>query len=167
VRRAPSVLLRTRTRLACVKHAASVRSEPGSNSRVKLAAWKTKKPDSHFWMSDRLRGELQTQRAPKFSKRTFLSLDSLTHPSRSRVQGKSNGFWHISSLFSSHSICEPYPVCQRAFTPCPAGGLPSNPATIASEFEMSRIRGAPSSILQQAGVSKSRNLSMQSDKDHS
>jgi hypothetical protein len=27
-----------RTRLACVKHAASVRSEPGSNSRVKLAA---------------------------------------------------------------------------------------------------------------------------------
>jgi hypothetical protein len=27
-----------RTRLACVKHAASVRSEPGSNSHVKLAA---------------------------------------------------------------------------------------------------------------------------------
>ena len=33
-----------RTRLACVKHAASVRSEPGSNSRLKLAAWKTKSP---------------------------------------------------------------------------------------------------------------------------
>jgi hypothetical protein len=29
----------TRTRLACVKHAASVRSEPGSNSRLKPVAW--------------------------------------------------------------------------------------------------------------------------------
>jgi hypothetical protein len=28
-----------RTRLACVKHAASVRSEPGSNSRLKPVAW--------------------------------------------------------------------------------------------------------------------------------
>ena len=27
------------TRLACVKHAASVRSEPGSNSRLKPVAW--------------------------------------------------------------------------------------------------------------------------------
>ena len=42
VRRAPSVLLQTRTRLACVKHAASVRSEPGSNSRLKLVAWAKK-----------------------------------------------------------------------------------------------------------------------------
>ena len=32
----------TRTRLACVKHAASVRSEPGSNSRLKLVAWAKK-----------------------------------------------------------------------------------------------------------------------------
>src|ERR1700730_4087113 len=32
----------TRTRLACVKHAASVRSEPGSNSRLKLEAWAKK-----------------------------------------------------------------------------------------------------------------------------
>jgi hypothetical protein len=32
----------TRTRLACVKHAASVRSEPGSNSRLKLVAWRKK-----------------------------------------------------------------------------------------------------------------------------
>ena len=29
-----------RTRLACVKHAASVRSEPGSNSRLKPVAWR-------------------------------------------------------------------------------------------------------------------------------
>ena len=32
----------TRTRLACVKHAASVRSEPGSNSRLNLVAWRKK-----------------------------------------------------------------------------------------------------------------------------
>src|SRR5262249_22885866 len=38
VRRAPTVLLQPRTRLACVKHAASVRSEPGSNSRLKPVA---------------------------------------------------------------------------------------------------------------------------------
>src|SRR6266566_1572807 len=40
VRRAPvRVLLPApRTRLACVKHAASVRSEPGSNSRLKPVA---------------------------------------------------------------------------------------------------------------------------------
>ena len=33
-----------RTRLACVKHAASVRSEPGSNSRLKLVVLKIKIP---------------------------------------------------------------------------------------------------------------------------
>jgi hypothetical protein len=32
----------SRTRLACVKHAASVRSEPGSNSRLKPVAWAKK-----------------------------------------------------------------------------------------------------------------------------
>ena len=32
----------TPVRLACVKHAASVRSEPGSNSRLKLVAWRKK-----------------------------------------------------------------------------------------------------------------------------
>ena len=44
MRRAPPVLLQARTRLACVKHAASVRSEPGSNSRLKLVAWRKKMP---------------------------------------------------------------------------------------------------------------------------
>jgi hypothetical protein len=46
VRRAPTpVLLQgLRTRLACVKHAASVRSEPGSNSRLKPVAWAIKMP---------------------------------------------------------------------------------------------------------------------------
>ena len=36
-----------RTRLACVKHAASVRSEPGSNSRLKPVAWRKKYPGLH------------------------------------------------------------------------------------------------------------------------
>ena len=43
--RAPCAILycySTRTRLACVKHAASVRSEPGSNSRLKPVAWRNK-----------------------------------------------------------------------------------------------------------------------------
>ena len=35
---------RLRTRLACVKHAASVRSEPGSNSRLKLVVLKIEVP---------------------------------------------------------------------------------------------------------------------------
>ena len=45
--RAPCVIpycYGVRTRLACVKHAASVRSEPGSNSRLKLVAWRKKIP---------------------------------------------------------------------------------------------------------------------------
>jgi hypothetical protein len=46
VRRAPIPVLLQKlcTRLACVKHAASVRSEPGSNSRLKLVAWRKKIP---------------------------------------------------------------------------------------------------------------------------
>jgi hypothetical protein len=73
-----------RTRLACVKHAASVRSEPGSNSHVKLAAQKIKKPDLDLSMSD-----------PIFQA-NFLSLDSL-NPSAFPRRSQSNGFWHISS----------------------------------------------------------------------
>ena len=36
-----------RVRLACVKHAASVRSEPGSNSRLNPIALKIKNPGLH------------------------------------------------------------------------------------------------------------------------
>jgi hypothetical protein len=83
VRRAPSVLLRTRTRLACVKHAASVRSEPGSNSRLKLVAWAKKMP-----------GFASRPACPS----ELLSLD-LTQTIRAR-KGRmvSNGFWHIVSV---------------------------------------------------------------------
>ena len=54
-----------RTRLACVRHAASVRSEPGSNSRLNLVARKIKNPDISLRCRD------QTLRA------NFLSLGSL------------------------------------------------------------------------------------------
>jgi hypothetical protein len=84
-----------RTRLACVKHAASVRSEPGSNSRLKLVVLKIKIPAR---AGTRLQNEL------------FKSLDSLKSPflpKQKRVEP--NGFWHILSS------------CQRAMTPCPAG----------------------------------------------
>ena len=42
--RPPLTELPLPVRLACVKHAASVRSEPGSNSRLKLVAWRKKIP---------------------------------------------------------------------------------------------------------------------------
>ena len=62
-----------RTRLACVKHAASVRSEPGSNSRLNLDAWKIKIP----------------VRRP--------GPDSPANCFVARFTQLSNGFWHISS----------------------------------------------------------------------
>jgi hypothetical protein len=71
VRRAPSVLLRTRTRLACVKHAASVRSEPGSNSHVKLAAWKIKKPEHPIGCRTPFQAGLLIQPGPGFPSELF------------------------------------------------------------------------------------------------
>ena len=81
-----------RTRLACVKHAASVRSEPGSNSHVKLAAWKTKKPDSHFWMSDL-----------KSSKRTFYrSIHSIPRRLSAEVNRTGSGTSHLTQFVKEH-----------------------------------------------------------------
>ena len=66
---------RLRTRLACVKHAASVRSEPGSNSRLKLVVLKS---ESRFRSRDlRFQNELLNKNIARF-----------TH--------KPNGFWHVS-----------------------------------------------------------------------
>ncbi len=59
-----------RTRLACVKHAASVRSEPGSNSRLKLVLRNTK---------------------PRFASGPELPSELLI----ARFTQLSNGFWHI------------------------------------------------------------------------
>ena len=94
MRRAPPVLLRARTRLACVKHAASVRSEPGSNSRLKLEAWAKK---------NALRLETGEPACPS----ELLSLDLL----RPLGLEKPNGFERILA----HRI-----DCQRARPPCPA-----------------------------------------------
>ena len=88
-----------RTRLACVKHAASVRSEPGSNSHVKLAAWKTKKPDFHFWMSD------QSFPSELFIARFTHFLDAYAPKSIERVL--------------AHLIL---PSLSKSISPCPAGG---------------------------------------------
>jgi hypothetical protein len=74
----------TRTRLACVKHAASVRSEPGSNSRLKLEAWAKK---------NALRFTPESQPAQANYCRSIYSDHS---GSKSRMV--SNGFWHIVSI---------------------------------------------------------------------
>ena len=76
---------RLRTRLACVKHAASVRSEPGSNSRLKLVVLKTKflaEPGREF------QNELLIARALRTAR--------LVRNYVARFTQKPNGFWHIS-----------------------------------------------------------------------
>ena len=65
---------RLRTRLACVKHAASVRSEPGSNSRLNWMFRRQKSPANIAGTSS--------------SERTF-------YVARFNSR-QSNGFWHVS-----------------------------------------------------------------------
>src|SRR3989440_12103503 len=72
----------TRTRLACVKHAASVRSEPGSNSRLKPVAWDKKSPGLH-----------RSQPTQANYCRSIYS----NHLRSKRANG-TNGFWHIVSI---------------------------------------------------------------------
>src|SRR4029077_15688336 len=83
VRRAPPVLLQARTRLACVKHAASVRSEPGSNSRLKLVAWAKKNAPICIGAS--------------LPKQIIVARIYSDH-SRSKTRMASNRFWHIVSV---------------------------------------------------------------------
>src|SRR5216683_4686820 len=82
----------TRTRLACVKHAASVRSEPGSNSRLNLVAWRKKSRDLH----------------PRQPAKRIVDRSNLLRP---LALENSNGFEQILA----HRI-----GCQRAKPPCPA-----------------------------------------------
>ncbi len=90
-----------RTRLACVKHAASVRSEPGSNSHVKLAAWKNKKARLPF-----------LDVGPKFSKRTFYrSIHSFPHPGMAGTKSIERVLAHLI-----------LPSLSKSISPCPAGG---------------------------------------------
>ena len=109
VRRAPVVLLQPRTRLACVKHAASVRSEPGSNSRLKLDAWAKKN-------ALRLAPESQPAQA-NYCRSILLRPFGLEKP---------NGFERILA----HRI-----GCQRARASCPAGKLPNNLMSIGRHRE--------------------------------
>jgi len=97
VRRAPYVCYGTRTRLACVKHAASVRSEPGSNSRLNLVAWRKKSRDLH----------------PRQPAKRIVDRSNLLRP---LALENSNGFEQILA----HRI-----GCQRARPPCPQKGKPT------------------------------------------
>src|SRR5207245_11029936 len=72
---------RLRTRLACVKHAASVRSEPGSNSHLKLVVLQS-------------RSGLEGREV--ISERTFENVARFTH--------KPNGFWHVSFSYQRTSF---------------------------------------------------------------
>src|SRR4029077_7900258 len=76
------IATKTRTRLACVKHAASVRSEPGSNSRLKPVAWRKKM--------------LRFSSEPAYQANYCRSIYS--NHSRSKRANGTNGFWHIVSI---------------------------------------------------------------------
>jgi hypothetical protein len=91
-----------RVRLACVKHAASVRSEPGSNSHLKLVVPRTGFSEEKFDSRER----------------TFTSLGSTQNPITKIRGGKPSRspFWANqtgSGMF--------HPNCQRAGTSWPAG----------------------------------------------
>ena len=83
----------TRTRLACVKHAASVRSEPGSNSRLNLVAWRKK----YSGLS------------------TGISL-----PSELLIARIYSDHWRSKSSNGFEQILAHRIGCQRAKPPCPA-----------------------------------------------
>ena len=97
MRRAPSVLLQTRTRLACVKHAASVRSEPGSNSRLKLDAW---------------------------AKKNALRMFPESQPAQANCCRSINSDYSCSKRTNSFERILAHRIgCQRASPPCPAERL--------------------------------------------
>ena len=88
-----------RVRLACVKHAASVRSEPGSNSRLSLGVSTVTMINCYD------RNEL-------LNRSVFSNTTASVHP---KQKLKPNGFWHVSS------------DCQRAGHPRPAGRTTDEP----------------------------------------
>jgi hypothetical protein len=89
----------TRTRLACVKHAASVRSEPGSNSRLKPVAWAKKN------------APVCTEAS--LPKQIIDRSNYSIHP-RSKTRMVSNRFWHIVSV-----VKERTPLSSRKALPQP------------------------------------------------
>ena len=101
-----------RTRLACVKHAASVRSEPGSNSRLKPVAWRSnKKPDPE-------------DRASLPSK-----IVSRSNYSKSHLCSKPR--WGRTDSGTS------YRLSKSGWPPCPAEWHPANQSRIASSLGLS------------------------------
>ncbi len=93
------------TRLACVKHAASVRSEPGSNSRLKPVAWRNKKPGPE---------------------------DRVSLPSKIVSRSNSLNPFVLENPNGVEQILAHRIGCQRAVVlpPCPAEWLPANPLTL-------------------------------------
>ena len=80
-------------RLACVRHAASVRSEPGSNSQVRPTSFASSREDNSQEAFERGRpktttppGDPKATRGTKFKPRQ-------THPSTRR--GSDEGYWFI------------------------------------------------------------------------
>jgi hypothetical protein len=92
-----SIATEARTRLACVKHAASVRSEPGSNSRLKLDAWRKKMPS-----------DFESESQP--AKRIIVARFTQTIRAR-KGRMVSNGFWHIVSVVKERDL----PVQQKGY----------------------------------------------------
>ena len=92
-----------RVRLACVKHAASVRSEPGSNSRLKPDVTTVTTRSCHD------RNELLNRSVLSHSPKGAGLLNRPSPRYTRNEEQKPNGFWHVSS------------DCQRAGTPRPAG----------------------------------------------
>ena len=100
-----------RVRLACVKHAASVRSEPGSNSHVKLAVPKIKNPDSH-------RGQI-------FENELLMSLGSLMNQTGS---GTYHPIVKEQYPLSSRKVCRQTQILQT-YTPTVKRNTASNSST--------------------------------------
>jgi hypothetical protein len=84
-----------RTRLACVKHAASVRSEPGSNSRLKPVAWRL----SPFRDFVPLRGQKNPVcTGPACQAKLLVAQINSNYPFVLEARMGSNRFWHIVSV---------------------------------------------------------------------
>ena len=123
VRHAPISLYcyrKLRVRLACVKHAASVRSEPGSNSRLKPDVSTVAARSCHD--RNELLNRSVLSRLDE-AKQDFSNSLLLRYTRNKRP--KPNGFWHVSS------------DCQRAGTSWPAGRTTDEPRYYRNAIELS------------------------------
>ncbi len=100
-----------RTRLACVKHAASVRSEPGSNSHLKLVVLKIKNPGN---AGARLSERTCCRSVYSSTERVLARIIQL---SKSRPPVRQVGFQAIPKYRHGHATCQ----ATLASFPHPAG----------------------------------------------